>query len=108
MYKTIDYGETWTYLKGVFQTNDHVIGYKIDEMHHHISDCHLVHHIFFREIPHYNLKEASDALYKYLKENNKEYLIKRVYHTQFPLKYIYDFFKMFFKIGMTKWTYVDK
>jgi omega-3 fatty acid desaturase (delta-15 desaturase) len=93
---------TWTYIKGAFQTNDHLIGYKIDELHHHISDCHLVHHIFFREIPHYNLKEATNALYTYLIDQDKEYLIKKVNHTQFPLKYIYDFFKMFFKIGMTK------
>jgi omega-3 fatty acid desaturase (delta-15 desaturase) len=40
--------ESWSYLKGAFQTLDHKIGYNIDELHHHISDCHLVHHMFFR------------------------------------------------------------
>jgi omega-3 fatty acid desaturase (delta-15 desaturase) len=80
----------------------------MDDIHHNISDCHLVHHIFFREIPHYNLKEASESLYKYMKEQDMEYLIKKVNHSQFPLKYIYDFFKMFLKIGMTKWTFVEK
>ena len=59
-------------------------------------------------LSHYNLKEASESLYKYMKEQNMEYLIKKVNHSQFPLKYIYDFFKMFLKIGMTKWTFVEK
>lgn len=100
--------ESWTYLKGVFETNDHIIGYKMDDIHHNISDCHLVHHIFFREIPHYHLKEATGSLYKYLKEKDMDYLIKKVNHAQFPLKYVYDFFKMFLKVGMTKWTFVEK
>ncbi len=100
--------ESWGYLKGAVQTIDHKIGYKIDELHHNITDCHLVHHIFFREIPHYNLKEATNALYKYLDKEKKSYLIKYVDHSQFPLKYIYDFFKTYLKIGITKWTYVDK
>jgi hypothetical protein len=44
----------------------------------------------------------------FLCEQNKSYLIKYVDHSQFPLKYIYDFFKTYLKIGITKWIYVEK
>ncbi len=99
--------KTWSYLKGAFQTVDHKIGYNIDNIHHNISDCHIIHHMFFTEIPHYHLKEATYHLYEYLKSENKEYLIKKKDHSLFPLKYIYDFFKLYFKIGLTKWIYID-
>jgi omega-3 fatty acid desaturase (delta-15 desaturase) len=89
----------WTFVQGAFETVDRTCGllliyfwrdnfslndktallsdgWPIDELSHNITDSHLVHHIFSREIPHYRLKEATEALkasgvakgYKYVKE----------------------------------------
>lgn len=73
------YGDgSWTFVKGAFQTVDRSFGSLVDELTHHITDGHIVHHIFFTKIPHYNLKRATEALRKGLKENgyDKLYLFR--------------------------------
>ena len=66
-------GEAWTYLRGALSTFDrtyrHMIdplnlgyGRIIDHLHHNISDGHVVHHLFFTSIPHYNLRKATLAV----------------------------------------------
>jgi omega-3 fatty acid desaturase (delta-15 desaturase) len=78
---------TWTFLNGAFQTVDRSYGKPIDNLSHNITNGHLVHHLFFKKIPHYHLEKATKALYKYLKKNN------------IPYKYHYtpDFFIKIFK-----------
>jgi omega-3 fatty acid desaturase (delta-15 desaturase) len=75
---TIIYGdESWTYLKGALQTVDRSYGYAIDTLTHNITNGHLIHHIFFTKIPHYNLEKATRQLYKYLDENDVEYKFRK-------------------------------
>lgn len=66
----------WSFARGAFETVDRTYGWPIDELSHNITDSHLVHHVFAREIPHYRIKEATEAIkaagvakgYKYVKE----------------------------------------
>lgn len=73
---------TWSYVEAAFHTIDRkfgtFMGISIDDMHHNITDCHLVHHLFFTGIPHYNLKKATSALVEYLAKENVSHLRKTV------------------------------
>lgn len=72
--ETIVYGDkSWTFLKGALQTVDRKYGYGLDDIMHNITDGHLVHHMFFTKIPHYHLKDATKALYKYLDDQGVQY-----------------------------------
>jgi omega-3 fatty acid desaturase (delta-15 desaturase) len=95
----------WTFIKGALQTVDRRIGYGIDTVHHHISDCHIVHHLFFTSIPHYHLYEATTAIYKYANDNGHKDMFKKIDHSKYPLKYINDFINYYPKINMLKWKY---
>lgn len=72
---------TWSYVKGQLQTVDRPYGFFIDELMHHITDGHVAHHLFFTQIPHYHLMEATYALQKkleplgvYRKEKSYDFL----------------------------------
>lgn len=97
---TILYDDSsWDFVSGALQTVDRKYGFKIDKFHHHISDCHLVHHLFFTQIPHYHLEEATKAIIPILGEKYKIKTHKTI---------IRDFWKHFFKFNFTKWTLKSK
>ena len=79
---------SWTYLKGALQTVDRSYGYMIDNLTHNITDGHIVHHLFFTSIPHYNLARATKQLYKYLDDNDVKYK-----HRRTPF-FFWDIYKM--------------
>lgn len=56
----------WSFLIGGLETVDRTFGFGIDALHHHITDGHVVHHLFFLQIPHYNLPMATKALRAFL------------------------------------------
>jgi omega-3 fatty acid desaturase (delta-15 desaturase) len=61
--KTKVYDNTsWSFLKGALETIDRKYGYYVDELSHNITDCHVVHHLFFTKIPHYHLAEATRSI----------------------------------------------
>ncbi|ETO23123.1 hypothetical protein RFI_14063 [Reticulomyxa filosa] len=54
------YSEKWTWLRGALGTVDRDYGI-MNVLHHHITDTHVLHHIF-SQIPHYHAQEATKAL----------------------------------------------
>lgn len=59
---------TWKFVNAAFETVDREYGSVIDVLSHHITDCHVVHHLFFTKIPHYHLARATEAMKSYLKQ----------------------------------------
>jgi omega-3 fatty acid desaturase (delta-15 desaturase) len=71
---TVVYGDaSWTFVKGALQTVDRSYGRVIDHLSHHITDGHLVHHLFFTKIPHYHLAQATVHLYAHLEKHGIPY-----------------------------------
>jgi omega-3 fatty acid desaturase (delta-15 desaturase) len=79
----------WSFLEAAFETVDRTFGFGIDELSHHITDGHVVHHLFFTKIPHYNLPEATNALQKYMSENGAVKMYRQ--------EETYDFFPRVFQ-----------
>jgi acyl-lipid omega-3 desaturase len=59
---------TWKFVDAAFETVDRQYGPLIDSLSHHITDGHVVHHLFFTKIPHYHLARATAAMKAYLEE----------------------------------------
>ena len=97
---TVYDNNNFTFVDGAFQTVDRKIGYNIDVLHHHISDCHVVHHMFCKDIPHYHLKEATNSLHNIPDINSK---MKFVDHSQYPFKYFRDFHSYYHNHLFTNW-----
>lgn len=76
----------WTFTNAAFETVDRKYGYGIDDLHHNITDGHLVHHLFFTQIPHYHLMTATKAVQQFLSEKNllHKYRFEETY--DFPIR----------------------
>ena len=61
-HETVVYDDSnWSFVLAAFETVDRKFGYGIDSLHHHITDGHVAHHLFFTQIPHYNLMIATEV-----------------------------------------------
>jgi fatty acid desaturase len=58
--KTYPEGE-WEYVLGGLETIDREFGYGVDNITHHITDCHVAHHMF-SDMPHYRLPAATEGV----------------------------------------------
>lgn len=73
----------WNFVYSAFETIDRKFGFGIDWAHHHITDGHLAHHLFFTSIPHYNLPIATEAIYKYMAAEGLGHMVKRDHTSDF-------------------------
>lgn len=87
--------KSWNFVDSAFETVDRKFGYGIDTLHHHITDGHVAHHLFFTKIPHYNLPIATKAIQEYLARNGLDFLYKYEITTDF----VYRTHKNFVKFG---------
>lgn len=84
---TLVYGDKdWSFVRAGFETVDRTFGKVIDKMHHHITSDHVIHHMFYTAIPHYNLPLATAALKEHLKTNGQEHLYKFDDTRDFPIR----------------------
>eukprot|EP00037_Helgoeca_nana_P015753 m.147588 g.147588 ORF g.147588 m.147588 type:complete len:409 (+) comp23156_c0_seq1:50-1276(+) len=84
----------WKFVLAAFETIDRRFGFGIDSLHHHITDGHVIHHLFFTKIPHYNLPLATKALQEYLIKHEIDSVYKFEDSADFPLRltrYLRDF-----------------
>jgi hypothetical protein len=94
----------WNFLDGGLETVDRKMGWGVDWLHHRITDCHLVHHLFFTQIPHYNLRKATDHIAPLLKQHG---VYKLTDHTTYPvISYVADFCRTYTKLGYTEYELV--
>eukprot|EP00981_Chlorochromonas_danica_P009733 scaffold2801_cov161-Ochromonas_danica.AAC.13 len=76
----------WKFTEAGLETVDRKFGFGIDKLHHHITDGHVAHHLFFTQIPHYHLPIATEAIKNYLKQKNKFHLYRFESTLDFPLR----------------------
>jgi acyl-lipid omega-3 desaturase len=88
--------DTWTFTKGAFQTVDRNYGKYVNQFSHHMMDGHVIHHLFFTRVPHYHLKEATDALQKVLAKRGQIHLYKKIDTLDFGFEIIRQFDKNWF------------
>lgn len=87
--------DNWNFVESAFETVDRKFGFGIDTLHHHITDGHVAHHLFFTKIPHYNLPIATKAIQKYMKENSLDFM----YKLEKTYDFVYRTHSNFVKIG---------
>jgi len=92
--------DTFTFMRGAFQTVDRSYGKWIDRMSHHMMDGHVVHHLLFEKVPHYRLEEATKALVKGLEERGEMHLYKFI---DTP-----DFYKEIIKQFDENWFFINE
>ena len=91
--------QNWNFLDGAFETIDRDYGGVINALSHHVTDCHMVHHLFFNKIPHYQTKLATKHIVKKLEENGMLDIYK--------YKKTYNFYTLIFTEFSKYWHFVD-
>eukprot|EP00599_Poterioochromonas_sp_BG-1_P009166 CAMPEP_0173142474 /NCGR_PEP_ID=MMETSP1105-20130129/6105_1 /TAXON_ID=2985 /ORGANISM="Ochromonas sp., Strain BG-1" /LENGTH=388 /DNA_ID=CAMNT_0014055863 /DNA_START=50 /DNA_END=1216 /DNA_ORIENTATION=+ len=84
----------WNFVDSAFETVDRKYGFGIDKLHHHITDGHVAHHLFYTLIPHYNLPVATKAIKSFLAKNgaSNSYRFEKTYDFPFRVhRYLMDF-----------------
>jgi omega-3 fatty acid desaturase (delta-15 desaturase) len=88
--------ETWNYVLAAFETVDRTYGFGLDTLLHNITNGHVVHHLFFKSIPHYNLVLATESLKNYLQEHN----LLHLYRHEETRSFVFLIFKYMIKYGL--------
>lgn len=96
--------KTFNFVESAFETVDRTFGKGIDVLHHHITDGHLAHHLFFTKIPHYNLPIATNAVKQYLQDNGLFHMYRHEETQDFPIR----LHKYFVEVGFRSNSPVSK
>ena len=96
---------TWGFVRGGLETVDRVMGWGLDPVTLYITSDHLVHHLFFRSIPHYHLRRATEGLRKSLEAKGALALHQRVDYAS-PLHYLGHFVQTMLHGGFTDFQLV--
>lgn len=83
--------ETFSFVKGAFETVDRSYGKWVNRMSHHMVDGHVVHHLFFEKVPHYRLEAATQALQEGLAKEGQEHLYKQIDTPNFTQEVVKQF-----------------
>lgn len=91
---TITYDDNdFVFSVAAMETVDRTYGWGIDDLHHNITDSHVVHHLFFTKMPHYQIKKATDAVRPYLESLG-------VYKYSYTPNFLWNFMKYNYKYGL--------
>jgi omega-3 fatty acid desaturase (delta-15 desaturase) len=88
--------DTWTFTKGAFETVDRDYGEVANTLSHNMMDGHVVHHLYFTKVPHYHLKEATDAMKAGLAKSDQLHWYKSEETHDFAAEIIRQFDKNWF------------
>lgn len=91
--------DTYTFVRGAFETVDRDYGTLINRMSHHMMDGHVMHHLFFTKVPHYKLEMATQALVKGLEETNQSHLYKKIDTPDFTQEILKQFNENWFFVN---------
>jgi len=83
--------ETWSFTKGAFETVDRDYGEAVNRLSHHMMDGHVIHHLFFTRVPHYHLREATEALQEGLEQTGNSYWYKKEETRDYALEIVKQF-----------------
>jgi omega-3 fatty acid desaturase (delta-15 desaturase) len=70
--------KTYTFVKGAFETVDRSYGKWTNKLSHHMMDGHVMHHLFFEKVPHYQLEKATKSLTAILQKEDRMDLYKSI------------------------------
>jgi len=91
--------DTWSFKRAAFETRDRTFGLGLDDFTHNITNGHVVHHLLFTKIPHYNLKQATKELKIGLEKAGLLHLYKHRDSPMFFMDIFAKFWNNFFIIS---------
>lgn len=92
--------DTFSFVKGAFETVDRDYGTWVNRMSHHMVDGHVIHHLFFEKVPHYRLEAATKALQEGLSNEGRMDLYKQIDTPDFTQEIVQQF--------NTNWFFIDE
>jgi len=92
--------KTHSFVKGAFETVDRSYGKWTNRLSHHMMDGHVMHHLFFEKVPHYNLEHGTRAMQKLLQKEGKIDLYKSIQTKEYAQEIVKQF--------NNNWFFVDE
>ncbi|GMI43260.1 hypothetical protein TrCOL_g2635 [Triparma columacea] len=70
--------DTWTFTRGGFETCDRDYGEVVNTLSHDMMNGHVMHHLFFAQVPHYKLRKGTEELKTFLEKEGMMGIYKSV------------------------------